>query len=131
MSSYVGTTRGYSMNMASRKKGYASLSRIGQNVVKTIIILIGVLFVVVSLSAYTATLQYENNTLKSDNAYLQAEIDSMNNQIVEETKITRIEKLATEKYDMVYPTSDNCITINQGEPMADSLAATIKSEAYN
>lgn len=131
MSSYVGTTRGYSMNMTKRRKGYAGLSRTSKNVVKAVAFFIAMLFIIVSLSAYQATLQYENNTLKSDNAYLQAEIDSMNNQIVEETKVTNIEKIATEKYDMVYPTSDNCITINQEEPMADSLAATIKGEAYN
>lgn len=130
MSSYVGTANSYNPTMRRGRKGYC-LTRTGKNVLKAVIIGAFLLFAIVSIHAYTATLQHDNNTLKKDNAYLQAEIDSMNSQIVEETKITSIEKIATEKYDMVYPTSDNCITINQEEPMAESLAATIRNEAYN
>ena len=66
-----------------------------------------------------------------ENAYLQAEIDSLNSQIVEQTKVTRVEEVATKEYGMVYPTSDNCIVINENEESSTSLAASIRSEAYN
>ena len=64
-------------------------------------------------------------------SYTQAEIDSLNSQIVEQTKVTRVEEVATKEYGMVYPTSDNCIVINENEESSTSLAASIRSEAYN
>jgi cell division protein FtsL len=69
--------------------------------------------------------------LTQENAYLQAEIDSLNSQIVEQTKVTRVEEVATKKYGMVYPTSDNCIVIDESEESSSNLAAEIRSQAYN
>lgn len=108
----------------SSKKGNVMLA-------KFVIIAIVAVFVLIGLQAYTATLQHANNILVQDNQYLQAEIDSIKSQIVEETKVTRIEKIATNKYGMVYPTSDNCISICEGKENGKNLAAAIKSEAYN
>ena len=88
-------------------------------------------FILVGLSAYAASIQHANNVLEQDNAYLQAEIDSLNSQIVEETKVTRVEQIATEEYGMVYPTSDNCIVIDESDARSRSLATSIRSEAYN
>lgn len=105
--------------------------RATRNMVRTAIALIAAVFILVGLSAYAASIQHANNVLAEENAYLQAEIDSLNSQIVEETKVTKVERIATKEYGMVYPTSDNCIVINEGEESSTSLAATIKSEAYN
>lgn len=88
-------------------------------------------FILVGLSAYAASLQHANNVLEQENKNLEAEIFSLNSQIVEETKVTKVEKIATEKYGMVYPTSDNCIVISEKEDGSENLAAVIRSEAYN
>lgn len=106
-------------------------SRASRNMILTAIIFTMVVFLFVGLSAYAASIQHANNVLAEENAYLQAEIDSLNSQIIEETKVTRVEKIATEKYGMVYPTSDNCIIINENEESSNNLASKIKSEAYN
>ena len=106
-------------------------SRASRNMIWTAIIFTLVVFLFVGLSAYAASIQHANNVLAEENAYLQAEIDSLNSQIIEETKVTRVEQLATEKYGMVYPTSDNCIIINENEESSNNLASKIKSEAYN
>lgn len=91
-----------------------------------------VVFLVVALSAYSANLQHSINVLQKENACLEAEIDSINNQIVEETKVTSVEKIATEKLGMVHPSSDNCITVKKNSANnKENLAATIKDEAYN
>lgn len=105
--------------------------RASRNMILTMAALIAAVFVLVGLSAYAASIQHANNVLTQENAYLQAEIDSLNSQIVEQTKVTRVEEVATKKYGMVYPTSDNCIVINENEESSSSLAATIRSEAYN
>ena len=105
--------------------------RASRNLFLTAAALVAAVFLLVGLSAYAASIQHANNVLMEENAYLQAEIDSLNSQIVEQTKVTRVEEVATKKYGMVYPTSDNCIVINENEESSTSLAASIRSEAYN
>ncbi|MCQ2567324.1 MAG: septum formation initiator family protein [Mogibacterium sp.] len=139
MAGYSGTqvNRAYSGSVAAgraatgRRSVSTGLSSGARKTVLVLIIAVGLVFLLVSLNAYAATLQYDNNVLRAENEYLQAEIDSMNSQIVEQTKVTRIEKLATGKYGMVYPSATNCITISEEEQTGESLAAMIKSEAYN
>ena len=99
--------------------------------IRTAIVLTLAVFILVGLSAYAASIQHANNVLAEENACLQAEIDSLNSQIIEETKVTKVERIATTKYGMVYPTSDNCIVINEKEESSNNLASKIKSEAYN
>lgn len=94
------------------------------------VILIGI-FVLVGMRAYCAYMQHANNVLVRENAYLQAEIDSLNSSLSEENKVTRIEEAAIEKYGMVFPTSENCIKLGAPEDEGGSLAQVIKSEAYN
>ena len=94
------------------------------------VIMIGI-FVLIGMRSYAAIIQHENNLLIEQNEYLQAEIDSLSSQITEETNVTRIEKIATQKYGMVYPSVDNCIVLSTGGDKARNLASTIRSEAYN
>lgn len=95
-------------------------------------IVLTAVFVLIGMRAYCAIIQHENNELQEQNAYIQAEIDSLSSQIVEETKVTKLEKVATEQYGMVYPTPENCIKIgNDEEEKSEGLAAEIKGEAYN
>lgn len=94
------------------------------------VLLIGV-FVLVGMRSYAAIIQHENNLLIEQNEYLQAEIDSLNSALIEETKVTRIEEVATQKYGMVYPTAENCVNLSSKEDKARNLASVIRSEAYN
>lgn len=105
--------------------------RASRNLVLTATAIMTAIFILIGLSAYAASLQHANNVLAEQNAYLQAEIDSLNSQIIEETKVTRIEKIATEEYGMIYPTAENCIVISEDTESGQNLAATIRSEAYN
>lgn len=121
---------------AGRRNGYGrkSEARIKADRRSAIILLTIVMtaiFVLVGMRSYAAIIQHENNLLTEQNEYLQAEIDSLNSQIVEATKVTKIEKMATEDYGMVYPTSDNCIRLGTEKEEVGGLAAAIKSEAYN
>ena len=94
------------------------------------IIMIGI-FVLIGMRSYAAIIQHENNLLIEQNEYLQAEIDSLESALIEETKVTRIEEVATTKYGMVYPTAENCVNLSSEEDSAHDLASLIRSEAYN
>jgi cell division protein FtsL len=142
MTSYTGTinrldlnnmqngsvTVGRTLSEAERRK---RIIRDRRFVARITIMAIAGLFILIGLRAYGATIQHENNELIRDNQYLQAEIDSLKSQIIEETKVTRIEKVATSEYGMVYPTSDNCVRIKSDKEDRENLAALIRSEAYN
>ena len=131
MASYAGTAASRTAVKDNSIRGYKELSISNKNLLRLILVGLLLIFVLVGLQAYTATLQHANNVLEEENSYLQAEIDSMENQIVEETKVSKIEKTARKKYGMVYPSSENCVTIHEDEEMGNNLAATIRSEAYN
>jgi len=104
-----------------------------KSVIKLLAVFMLGVFVLIGMRSYAAIIQHENNVLAEENAYIQAEIDSLNSQIVEETKVTRIEKVATEDYGMVYPTPENCIRLGDGEDDESDkgLADAIRNEAYN
>lgn len=87
-------------------------------------------FLIVLLTAQAATLQTENNKIEQQNEYLAAEIDSINNDITDETTLDKIEKSASKKYGMIYPNSSNYITIKDDEPIGGNLADAIKEEVY-
>lgn len=89
------------------------------------------IFVLVGMRSYAAIIQHENNILERENAYIQAEIDSLQSQIVDETRVTRIENVATQQFGMVYPSVDNVIKLGNTESEVDNLAAAIRREAYN
>lgn len=116
------------MRVAAKKK---KINRVSRNFVILLASAALLLFAVVGMSAYAAVLQHANNALEKDNSYIQAEIDSLNSQIVEETKVTKIEQTATGEYGMIYPSAENCVYIDENSDGAANLASTIKGEAYN
>ena len=89
------------------------------------------IFILVGMRAYCAYMQHANNELIKENAYIQAEIDSLNSQLSDRTKVTKIEKVAVDEYGMVFPTAENTINLGVAKSEEESLAATIRSEAYN
>ena len=107
------------------------IRRTSRNMILAVSAIVLAVFVLVGLSAYAASIQHANNELIQENEYLQAEIDSLRSQIIEETKSTKVEEIAKEEYGMVYQTSENCIVINESEEESSNLAASIRNEAYN
>ena len=94
------------------------------------VVMIGI-FVLVGMRSYAAIIQHENNILERENEYIQAEIDSLQSQIVDETRVTRIENVATQEFGMVYPSAENVVKLGNAKPEVKNLAAAIRSEAYN
>ena len=77
-----------------RVQGRTRSKRASRNLFLAISAIVLAVFILVGLSAYAASIQHANNVLIEENEYLQAEIDSLNSQIVEATKITKIEEVA-------------------------------------
>lgn len=118
------------MKMNVRKEETKNMKQRKQLIKLISLVMLGI-FVLVGMRSYAAIIQHDNNVLMEENAYIQAEIDSLSSQIVEETKVTKIEQVATTKYGMVYPTPDNCVKLSDNESEEQGLAAAIRSEAYN
>lgn len=96
------------------------------------VMLVGLfVLLIVFMSAFAADLRRVNNELQISNGYLQAEIDSLENQIGDAASINRIESIATKELGMVHPDSENCIALGSDKNTDTNLAATIKDEAYD
>ena len=124
-SNMAGTTAG-------RRRNNAHSEALTRSRVFYFVLIIGLLgIMIVLMSAYSANLRRVNNELESENAYIQAEIDSLESKIGDATNISKIEKIATEELGMVHPSSENCIALEDTEFEDTNLAATIKDEAYD
>lgn len=99
--------------------------------IRIVAIILAGIFVLVSMRAYCAYMRHANNQLIRDNGYIQAEIDSLNSQIVEEIRVTRIERVAMDQYGMVFPSAENTVNLGNTKSKDAKLAAIIRSEAYN
>ena len=119
------------MNSRADKTGTDRTKKGRRSVIRLIAVVMLGIFVLVGMRSYAAIIQHENNVLQMQNEYLQAEIDSLSSQITEETKVTKIEQVATEKYGMVYPSADNTVVLGSAQEEAGNLASVIISEAYN
>ena len=77
-------------------------------------IIIGIICILmVVFSAYSAELRCENNVLIAENEALQGEIDTLNVKIKSVNNIDQIEKTATTKLGMVYPSEGECVYVSE------------------
>ncbi|MBR2675042.1 MAG: hypothetical protein IKE52_06310 [Mogibacterium sp.] len=109
----------------------ARVSKDRRHMIRISSLILLAIFILIGMRAYCASIQHENNELIKENNYLEAEIDSLNSQLIEQINVTSIEKVATSDYGMVFPTSENVIVLGKSEKQDQSLAAVIRSEAYN
>ncbi len=136
MNNFAGASASAAGSVKRKRSSVRTARRVNERNDKRFMLLLAVmivagLFVMIGMRCYGATIQHANNELEEKNSYIQAEIDSLQSQIIEKTKVTTIESLATEQYGMIYPTSDNCIRFSADDEEKENLAATIRSEAYN
>ncbi len=96
------------------------------------IILAGIVCIfMVVIAAYSAQLRCENNDLIKANDTLQGEIDTLDIKIKSANNIKYIEKIATNKLGMVYPTASECIYVTDKDAPQGNFATVIKEQAYN
>lgn len=107
------------------------VSKDRKSLVKIATLLLACIFVLVGMRAYCAYVQHANNVLIEENNLIRAEIDSLERELSDKSNVSNIEKVAVENYGMVFPTSDNVINLAEEGVSEESLAETIRSEAYN
>lgn len=95
-------------------------------------VIIGLICIImVVVTAYAAELRVENNTLISENEAVQGEIDTLNVKIKSANNIEHIEKIATKKLGMVYPSEGECVYLKDSDAPKGNFAMVIKEQAYN
>lgn len=96
------------------------------------VVLIGLICIImVVVTAYAAELRVENNALISENEAVQGEIDTLNVKIKSANNIEHIEKIATSKLGMVYPSEGECVYLKSSDAPEGNFAMVIKEQAYN
>jgi len=85
----------------------------------------------VVFAAYGAELRCENNDLMAANEALQGEIDTLNIKIKSANNIDHIEKVATGKLGMVYPSEGECVYVTSEDVPEGNFAMVIKEQAYH
>ena len=113
------------------KKVLSSEARRKKQLIQLLTVVMLGIFVLVGMRAYCAYVQHANNVLIEENNLIRAEIDSLEREISDKSNVSNIEKVAVENYGMVFPTSDNVINLAEEGVSEESLAETIRSEAYN
>ena len=98
----------------------------------TATVIIGfICIIMVVLAAYAAELRVENNSLINSNEALQGEIDTLSVKIKSANNIDHIEKVATGKLGMVYPSEGECVYVSDDDAPKGNFVMVIKEQAYN
>ncbi|MGC2872508.1 cell division protein FtsL [Ihubacter sp. rT4E-8] len=95
-------------------------------------VIIGLICIImVVVTAYSAELRVENNKLISENEATKGEIDTLHIKIKSANNIEHIEKVATKKLGMVYPSEGECVFVKDSDAPKGNFAMVIKEQAYN
>lgn len=111
------------------RKSHLVVSR--QRALLRVMVIGAVFLVVVLLSAASADIKRENNSLENSNSYLQAQIDAISSSINDATNISVIEDVAVNRLGMVCPGKGNCVSVDGKKASEINLASSIKREAYS
>ena len=96
-------------------------------IIVTGVVLIGMIIT----TSFAAQIKYNTNKMLEENHLLEAEIGNMTVELYAATSIDTVEKSATGKLGMVYPTNEQIIYIDGDKVPEDGFAQTMKKQAYN
>lgn len=95
-------------------------------------VLIGILCIgLIITTAFAASIKYDTNQMIKQNNALEAEIENLNVKIYSSNNIEALEKRATEKLGMVYPSSKQIVYLTEDEKPDKGFADTLRKQAYN
>ncbi len=84
----------------------------------------------VVMTAYAAELRCENNELIARNEALRGEVDTLDIEIKTAGNIENLEKAATDKLGMRYPTAEECVYLTDRDAPQANFAAVLRRAAY-
>ena len=90
-----------------------------------------VCIVLIIITAFAASIKYDTNRMIEENNGLQAEIENLNVKIYSANNIEAIEKTATGKLGMVYPSAKHIVYLTKDEKPDKGFGDVLKQQAYN
>ena len=97
----------------------------------TVIAVAIALITVIILTAYSASIRYDINSMIRQNNILMGEIENLQVQVYSANNVDYIENKATDDLKMVYPESGDRIYIASGNTQQQGFADIIREKAYN
>lgn len=85
----------------------------------------------VIVSAYVASMNYQNNKLKESNKALQSEVQTLQVKVKSASGIAAVADKATGKLGMVYPSGKKYVKLTTADKPSSDLASLLKKQAYN
>ncbi len=94
-------------------------------------VILGAMCIAIIISvAFAATLQYQINRITLENTEISREIEDINIKLQTANSVTVLEKKASGKLGMKYPSASQIVYVSDITAPKD-FAATVKEEAYN
>ncbi len=114
-----------------KKKTKPAVSNAAKVLLIALAIAIGIFFIGLIIStAYSATLQYDINTLEAQMEEVNAEIENLNVKIKAAANLETLENRAMAELGMVYPTVGRMVYLEETEAPDVNLARLLKQDAY-
>ena len=103
-----------------------------KKLVLTAVLLLGAMMIIsIIMTAYSASIRYDINTMLHSNNVLQGEIENLQAKVYSANNIKYVEQEAKDSLKMVYPAAKKQVYISSDDVPAQGCADIIKDKAYN
>lgn len=104
----------------------------GKKLAFSTVLAIGVaMIMLIIITAYSAGIRYDINTMIKENNVLMGEIENLQVKVYSANNVNYIEGKATGELGMIYPATENCVYITSDDLPQPGFADIIKENAYN
>lgn len=107
-------------------------ARNGKKLALSTVVILGLAMIfLIIVTAYSASLRYDINSMIKESQVVMGEIENLQVKIYSANNINYIEGKATGELGMVYPSSNSSVYLTSDDMPALGFADIIKQEAYN
>ena len=103
----------------------------GKKAAFSLVLVAGIaMIMLIIITAYSATLRYDINSMIRENSALMGEIENLQVKVYSANTVDRIESKATSELKMIYPGDGDKVYISGSDIPEDGFADIIKEKAY-
>lgn len=107
-------------------------ARNGKKLALSTVVILGLAMIfLIIVTAYSASLRYDINSMIKESQVVMGEIENLQVKIYSANNINYIEGKATGELGMVYPSSNSSVYLTSDDMPVPGFADIIKQEAYN
>lgn len=107
-------------------------ARNGKKLALSTVVILGLAMIfLIIVTAYSASLRYDINSMIKESQVVMGEIENLQVKIYSANNINYIEGKATGELGMVYPSSNSSVYLTSDDMPEPGFADIIKQEAYN